>query len=125
MNFIHRNQPDLTWLSELDRYFSPGRNLALHSHNREAIHESPEAWILRLDLPGFAKSDVALKVTDQTLQLTGETPKDRPFSNKIDRQWKLGSRIDPSNIKATLENGVLEITLPKIDAPEALTIEIQ
>jgi HSP20 family protein len=124
MNFTQRYQPDFSWFSELDRFFNPGRTLASHATAREAIHEAPDAWILRLDLPGFSKEDIALAVNDQSLQLTGETPADRPFAGKVDRQWKLGSRIDKNAIKATLENGVLEITLPKTEAPSPLKIEI-
>lgn len=124
MNLTQRTQPDLTWLSELDRFFNPGRSLAAHAPAPEAIYETPDAWVLRLDLPGFAKEDVTLQVTGQTLQLTGRTQAERPFSSKVDRQWKLGTRIDQNNVQARLENGVLEITLPKIEAPEPRTIEV-
>ena len=124
MNFIQRQQPDLSWFSELDRFFNPGRALASHASSPEAIHEAPDAWVLRLDLPGFTKENVGLKVDDQVLRLTAETPAENPFSRKVERQWKLGSRIDTTNIKATLENGVLEITLPKTEAPEAREIAI-
>ena len=125
MNFLHRPQPDLSWFSsELDRFFNPGRALASHAASPEAIHETPDAWVLRLDLPGFTKENLSLKVDDQTLRLTAETATENPFSRKVDRQWKLGSRIDTTAIKATLENGVLEITLPKTEAPEARDITI-
>lgn len=125
MNLLQRHQPDLSWFSELDRFFNPGRSLAAHASNPETIHETPDSWVLRLDVPGFTKDDVKLKAEDQQLVLEAETAADRPFSRKIDRRWKLGSRIDASNIGAKLENGVLEITLPKTNAPEARSIEIQ
>lgn len=125
MNFLHRQQPDLSWFSsELDRFFNPGRALASHTSSPEAIHETPDAWVLRLDLPGFTKENLSLKVDDQTLRLTAETATENPFSRKVDRQWKLGTRIDTAAIRATLENGVLEITLPKTEAPAPLDITI-
>ncbi|WAC17930.1 Hsp20/alpha crystallin family protein [Luteolibacter sp. SL250] len=124
MNFLHRPTSDLSWFSELDRFFNPGRALASHTTFPEAIHESPEAWILRLDLPGFTKENVNLKVDNQTLSLAAETAPENPFSRKVDRQWKLGTRIDTANIKATLDQGVLEITLPKTEAPEPRQINI-
>jgi len=124
MNFLHRQQPDLSWFSELDRFFNPGRALASHATSPEAIHESPDAWILRLDLPGFTKENVNLKVENQTLILAAETPSEAPFARKVDRQWKLGSRIDTANIRAVVENGVLEITLPKAETPEPRQISI-
>lgn len=124
MNFTQRYQSNTNWLGELDRFFGSNRGDASRSHPRESIHEAPDAWVLRVDLPGFTKEDIALKVTGPSLQLTGETPTDRPFAGKVDRQWKIGNRIDSSHINARLENGVLEITLPKTEAPEPINIEI-
>jgi HSP20 family protein len=124
MNFIQRQQPDLSWFSELDRFFNPGRALASHAPSPEAIHESPEAWVLRLDLPGFAKDEISLHVENDVLRLAAETTGENPFARKVDRQWKLGSRIDVANIAAALSNGVLEITLPKQEPPTAREISI-
>lgn len=124
MNFIQRHQPDLSWFSELDRFFNPGRLLASHAPSSEAIHETPESWVIRYDLPGFAKENVSLKVEQEILRLTAETPTDNPFGQKVERQWKLGSRIDVANVSATLENGVLEITLPKLEIQPTREITI-
>ncbi len=128
MNLIQRYQPALSWVNELDRFFDRSiLNPASTAGPRESFHESDNAWILRLDLPGFSKPDVTLTVTDRNLQLTAETPAERPFGGKFERQWKLGNDIDATAISARLENGVLELTLPK--KPEVVaqptTIEIQ
>ncbi|MEO5713758.1 MAG: Hsp20/alpha crystallin family protein [Luteolibacter sp.] len=128
MNFIQRYQPDISWVNELDRLFDRGvQNSDVFRGLREAFHESDDSWILRLDLPGFAKEDVALTVADSTLNLTAETPADRPFGGKLERQWKLGESVDPTGIVARLENGVLEVRLAKRTpvVPEPVTINIQ
>ena len=128
MNFIQRYQPALSWVNEFDRLFdrsllNPGPAAA----PRETFQESDSSWILRLDLPGYSKADIALTVTDRTLQLTAETPAERPFGGKFERQWKLGTDIDTTAISAHLENGVLELTLAKRPqvVPQPTTIEIQ
>jgi len=118
MNLISRYQPSLAWVDELDRLFDRTlRSLGNGSQSRETVHESDDAWLLRLDLPGFRKEDLTMKVTDRLLQLAAETPEDRAFGGKIERQWKLGPEINESAIQAKLELGVLELTLPK-KAPE-------
>ena len=128
MNFIHRYQPALSWVNEFDRFFDRSvLNPAVAASPRESFQESDNAWILRLDLPGFSKEDIALTVTDRTLQLAAETPSERPFGGKFDRQWKLGGDIDATAISARLDNGVLELTLSK-QVPivaQPTTIEIQ
>ena len=128
MNIIQRYQPALSWVNELDRFLDRSLfNPAPAAGPRESFQESDHAWLLRLDLPGFSKADVTLTVNNRTLQLAAETPAERPFGGKFERQWKLGDDIDATAIAARLENGVLELTLPK--RPEVVaqptTIEIQ
>jgi HSP20 family protein len=114
MNFIQRYQPTVSWVSELDRFFDQTyRNPAFTLGPREAFHESDNAWVLRLDLPGYSKEDIKLTMHDHTLQVAAETSADRPFSGKFEGQWRLGEEVDSSNISASLENGVLELSLPK------------
>jgi HSP20 family protein len=128
MNFIQRYQPALSWINEIDRFLDRSRfNPAVATGPRESFHESDNAWILRVDLPGFSKADATLTVNNRTLQLAAETPADRAFGGKFERQWKLGDDIDATAISARLENGVLELTLPKRPevAAEPTTIEIQ
>ncbi len=128
MNFIQRYQPAVAWVNEINRLMD--RNLIdsnITAGPREVFHESESAWILRLDLPGFSKSDVALTVTDRVLQVAAETPPDQPFGGKLERKWNLGDDIDATDISARLENGVLELTMPKRKpaVPQPATIEIQ
>ncbi len=128
MNFIQRYQPVNSWVGELDRLFD--RSL-LHAERsqapREVFHESEDSWILRLDLPGFAKEDLNLTLTDRALKLVAETSADRPFGGKVEREWKLGDAVDRSNIAARLENGVLELRLSKVTpvAPKAIQIDVE
>jgi HSP20 family protein len=127
MNIIQRYQPARTWVHEINRLID--RTLAdssSTSNPREFFHESDHAWILRLDLPGFGRSDIALTVTDRVLQLVAETKPDQAFGGKIERQWNLGDDIEATAISAKLENGVLELTLPKRPpvTPQPTSIEI-
>jgi HSP20 family protein len=128
MNFIQRYQPAVSWVNEINRFID--RNFvesAIAAGPREVFHESDIAWILRLDLPGFSKPDVKLTVTGRVLQVTAETPAGQPFGGKFERNWNLGEDVDTTSISARLENGVLELTLPKRTpvVPQPATIEIQ
>lgn len=123
MNFTNRYQPARTWLHEFDRLLDRSSFLA----PRETFHETENAWVLRIDLPGYAKENIQLTLTDSTLQLKAETPAETPFGGKFERQWKLGNDVDGANTTARLENGVLELTFPKKpkEANQPLNIEIQ
>ncbi len=126
MNFIQRYQPALAWANELDRLFDRNVfNSGPLAAPRESFHESETSWILRLDLPGYSKQDITLTVTDRTLQLKAETPPARPFGGKVEHQWKLGDDVNESAITASLENGVLELTVPKQPKVEVKPVQIQ
>ncbi|MBK1882133.1 Hsp20/alpha crystallin family protein [Luteolibacter pohnpeiensis] len=121
MRFIQRTQP---FFDDLDRFLSRSVTAAAALTPNESIYESPESYIIRIDLPGYVKSEVGLKVTDRLLKLTAEPGEERSFTSKLERQWKLGDKADSSGITAKLENGVLEIAIPKAAPVTPETVEI-
>ncbi|GAA5116390.1 Hsp20/alpha crystallin family protein [Luteolibacter yonseiensis] len=123
MNFTQRYQPTRTWFNEFDRLF----DRSAFNAPRETFHETENAWVLRIDLPGYAKEDIQLSLTDDILELTAETSPETAFGGKLVRRWKLGGDVDGANTNARLDNGVLELTLPKKPkaVPQPTNIEIQ
>jgi len=92
------------------------------------VYEEHEAWHLRTDLPGFAKKDVSLRLEDGVLHLGATQQEGEPsFHSRVERTFRVPDNIDPARIEARLENGVLEVVLPKheVKEPESLHIEIQ
>lgn len=128
MNFIQRYQPAVAWVNEINRFID--RSLVdpvVTAGPREVFHESDTDWILRLDLPGFSKQDVKLTVTARVMRVAAETPAGQPFGGKFEREWNLGEDVDTTGIRARLDNGVLELTLPKRTpvVPQPTIVEIQ
>ncbi|RYD46437.1 MAG: Hsp20/alpha crystallin family protein, partial [Verrucomicrobiaceae bacterium] len=62
MNFLHRNQPAASFFNQFDRLFdrSLASAAAYAPAPRESFHETGSAWVLRLDVPGYAKEDIKL-----------------------------------------------------------------
>ena len=90
------------------------------------VFESDDAWLLRTDLPGFRKEDVSLRLEDGVLHLAANREEDQVFHTNVERKFRLPDNINTGEIVARLEDGVLEISLPKLepDQPETLNIEI-
>lgn len=109
---------------------TPFRNL-LHEVGRMGgmtpnvdMYEDKGAIVVKADLPGMTKADIAVKLVDNMLEITGERKTeeriDRRDFLKLERTYGTFSRtlrlpegIDGEHVTAKFEDGVLEIRIPK------------
>jgi HSP20 family protein len=63
-----------------------------------------------VELPGVEKGDIKLSGTEEKLTISVEAPQ-RKYFKIID----IPEKVDPKKAKTSYKNGVLEVTLPKID----------
>lgn len=104
------------------------------------LHEGPESYVLRADLPGVSPEDVKLEVQGGTLTLRGERKMDEGVSReaylRVERpygpfavQIALPNSVEPSGIRAKHKSGVIEVTLPRKQeerkSPIAIAVEEQ
>ena len=98
--------------------------------------ERDDRFVLTADLPGLAESDVVVEVEDRTLTISGERKAEHEDSGEnyfrleratgtFSRSLLLPDGVDPEQIKARFENGVLELSIPKPEAPKAQRVAIQ
>ena len=106
-----------------------GRSIALD------VVETPEAYIVKAELPGIAKDKIEVNVEDRNVtigaefvdqvQATGKTLwQERSFS-KASRSIRLPEAVDANATQAKHVDGVLQLTLPKIAKANAKQITIQ
>jgi HSP20 family protein len=88
------------------------------------IREAPTAYVFEADVPGIRQEDLDINLTGNRLTITGKRDTsskreeesfyamERSFGS-FSRSFTLPEGVDPSAIKADLENGVLTVTLPK------------
>ena len=63
-----------------------------------------------IELPGVAKEDIKLSGTEDKLTISVEAPERKYF-----KEIEVPAKIDPKKAKTSYKNGVLEVTLPKIE----------
>src|ERR1700722_14814741 len=99
------------------------------------IVENDGDYVVRADLPGLGDDDVNVEVKDGVLRITGERKSEHEERNdgytRIERSYGSFARsltlpegVDPESVKASFDKGVLEIHVPKPEAPKAPTVEI-
>jgi HSP20 family protein len=97
------------------------------------IFENDEEILLRADMPGVEKKDIAINIDNGKLTLGGI----RKFEAKGSVQWEefgnveyqrtfsVPQTIDVNKIIAELKDGVLNLYLPKSEAAKPRQIEIK
>ena len=102
------------------------------------ILEDNEKFEVQLSLPGVKKEDIKIDVKDNILNISAEKSFTKStedtkvhlkehFYGKIHRGFKLPKNVDQSTIVAHLENGVLQLTIQKlqVEKAEGFSIEIK
>ena len=90
------------------------------------INESNDAFMISADLPGIEKSDIEVKVEENTLILNAKRYIDKSDNNEkihynerrfgtFSRSFKLPKTVKEEKITAKLDNGVLSIVIPKAE----------
>lgn len=100
------------------------------------IIDCDDTIVVRAALPGVDKKDLEVSTTHQTLTLRGTTRKETQeetgefYRHEISRgnflrTVTLPAAIDETNIKAKFKDGMLEVSLPKLESAKRHTINIE
>ena len=91
------------------------------------VEESADGYTLRANLPGVKLADIKVSIHEDVLTISGETISE-PHSEdskwlirerragKFSRSLRFPSIVDGDSVSASLEDGVLVISLPKAEA---------
>ncbi len=101
------------------------------------IFETNEAIVLKAELPGITAQDISVEVKDNTLTLKGEKKFEKEVKEEnyhrverscgsFQRAFTLPGTIHQEKVKAKFKDGILEITLPKVEEakPKQVKVEI-
>ncbi|MCG9885191.1 MAG: Hsp20/alpha crystallin family protein [Cyanobacteria bacterium] len=99
------------------------------------LEETPEALVLRIELPGFEKQDLSIEVTPQAVSISGDRKAPQRVSDNgiyrsefrygtFQRTIPLPKRVKNSEAAATYEQGILSLTLPKVDEERNTVVKV-
>jgi HSP20 family protein len=103
------------------------------------VSDEGDHYLLEADLPGFDKKDISLELSGDVLTVSAERHSkldekdDRDKIIRMERSYGVFSRqydvsgVDTDKISAEYENGVLKLTMPKLQevVPESRRLEIK
>ncbi len=99
------------------------------------ISEQENEYLVHVELPGVDKNDVKINVANSILTIKGEKKTVREEKGKnhrversygtFQRSFTLPTSIKADKIEASYENGVLLVTLPKVEEAKPKEIEVK
>lgn len=120
--------------NEIDRLFSTALSgVGARTNGNQFpvdLYEDKNHTYVRAELPGVAKSDVNVEITDGVMTVTaarkqkrGEQEENLSFS----RSLTLPEDVQADKVAAALENGILTVTLPKREEakPRKVAVEVK
>lgn len=120
------------WESEgpFGRWTAEAESMAIDLVDRD------DEFVATVDLPGFERDDVDIQVTGRTLRIEAEREeildeeaerflRHERRHESTQRSIRLPEEVDKDGAKAQMKNGVVTVTLPKLEVEESREIEIE
>lgn len=142
MNLVPRDR-----FLDLDKFFSDfwsPQNSMMDSGDvfftpRVDIHDEDKQYVISAEMPGLKKDDIHLTLEDGVLTISAETSKEDKEEKKgkvirserrygkYMRSFNVGKDVTEKDISAAFEDGVLKLSIPKVEekAPVQKRIQIR
>ncbi|MGB5192707.1 MAG: Hsp20/alpha crystallin family protein [Polyangiales bacterium] len=123
-------------MSRLQDHFFSGKGLSKQAFRVAVdIREENDAFYVDAEVPGLSAEDVKVDVEKNVLTLSGERKVEKEeregtfrrverHYGSFSRSFSLPETVDTDSISADLKDGVLELRLPKKEAPTPKQISV-
>lgn len=101
---------------------------------RVDMFETETSYLLRAEIPGADESNVEVRVERDILSLTADVDFPVPAGfeprqegaarRRYERSFRLADDVDAANIDASVRNGLLTLTIPKVQ-PSVLKVAVK
>ena len=103
---------------------------------RVDVMERKDAFVIKAELPGVDKSNVKITVQDSVLTIRGEKKQEKEENDlnvhrversygTFERSFSLPTTVKSDKIDASFRDGVLTVTMPKVEEAKPKEIEVK
>jgi HSP20 family protein len=98
------------------------------------VYEDKDQFTVVAEVPGMRKEDLSLTLHNGVLTISGERKREEKkpdhgfrserFVGRFQRSITLPASVDPNGVKATYQDGLLKVVLPKSEEAKPKQIEV-
>lgn len=100
------------------------------------VHADEEGYTIRAMVPGLKAEDLQIEILDDVVTLHGELNQQEggngsvllqeiPAASTFDRKLRMPDPLDPEKAKAKVEDGLLELRVPKAESARPKKIAVK
>jgi len=101
------------------------------------VTENERGYVVKAELPGVAKEDIAVSVEGGEVSISAEVKHEKEtkegdkvlrterYYGSVARSFTLPADVDSEKAEAKFDNGVLTLTLPKAEGVRSKTLSVQ
>lgn len=101
--------------------FFSGVNVKKQSFTDSVSVADDGSYKLEIEVPGYSREDIAVTAEGNLLKLTLK----REDKEEKKLSYRLSSKVDLANIKATCKNGILTIQCPVKESMQPVAINVE
>ncbi len=141
MKLIRYELPQIARFNDIDRWFDQALGNfnfgpSLYDQGRRLnrltpaadLYEDDNNFYARIELPGVKKKEIDVKLENAVLTISGNrksTENEGEQSLSFNRSLSIPDGIQGDKIKANYEDGILTVTLPKVEISKPKLIEVR
>ena len=103
---------------------------------RVDVYEKDNKIVIEAEIPGAKKEDIEVKIRDNAVVIKGEVKREEEkkeenyyrserFYGVFERVIPLPTEVKAEEAKASFENGILKLEIPKATAEKEVKVEVQ
>ena len=119
----------------IESYLSPNSTSTEGMQLSCDVSETSDSYKMCFDMPGVKKEDISINVQGNQLTVSGERRTDEEVKEahglrhersygKFERSFTMPDGVNLDKVYAAYENGVLNLTIPKVEKAKAHKIQI-
>ncbi len=109
-----------TFVNIIDQFFTDlsidPRFSSVNVNTTSHYNENDKEYYLTMDVPGMSKDDIDIAFDNNRLKVSGQRQSDKYNSyeyGKMERSFNIPNNVQSDKISAKIDNGVLNVLLPK------------